>query len=302
MSGYQLDDSANPIFSRGPLLVVKLTLVGLVSCGLMLFGQESRLADGTRDGIATALAPVFWISDIPRQLNTLASHLQSRERLLRENDALQHEHLRLNARLQRLVALEEENRRIRAMLNASKQLHNAVMIAEIQSTSLDPYQHRIRLNRGENDGVFDGQALIDAHGIVGQIIEVTPYSSTAVLISDESQGIPVQINRNGLRTVAHGTGGNRLKLPFLPANSDIQNGDLLVSSGLGGKYPAGYPVAVVESVEHQPGEHFLEIVALPAAQLSHGNEILLVREDQPAPSTAQLLDPDAKPGRVAAIQ
>lgn len=300
MSGYQLDDTARPIFSRGPLLVVKLTLVGLISFGLMLFGKQSPSVDATRDGVAVALTPVFWISDIPRKLNALGTHFHSRERLIEENDALQHEHLRLNARLQRLIALEEENRRIRAMLNSSKQLHNAVQIAEILSTSMDPYQHRIRISRGERDGVADGQALIDAHGIVGQIIEVTPYSSTAVLISDESQGVPVQVNRNGLRTVAHGTGSSRLKLPFLPANSDIQPGDLLVSSGLGGKYPAGYPVAVVESVEHQPGEHFLEISARPAAKLAHGNEILLVQQGLSAPSTAQLLDPEAEPGRVAA--
>lgn len=300
MSGYQFDDNAKPIFSRGPLLVLKLALVGALSAGLMFLGvNESRSLDPLRDGIALALTPVLWISDMPRQLNDLSDHVRSRESLLAENSTLQHEHLRLNARLQRLATLEEENRRMRAMLASSKDIHNAVMLAEIQSTSLDPYQQRIRINRGKVDGVFDGQALIDAHGIMGQVIEVTPYSSTAVLITDESQGVPVEVNRNGLRTVAHGSGSMQLDLPFLPANSDIQKGDLLVSSGLGGKYPPGYPVAYVDSIEHQPGEHFLKIKATPAARILHGREILLVRKDAATPTTAQLIDPAAEPGRVA---
>lgn len=302
MNSNQFDDSAKPIFSRGPLLVLKLALVLLLSGGLMFLDRSSDNLDPLRDGIAVALTPVFWVSDVPRQINGLTDHVKSREDLLAENSSLQHEHLRLNARLQRLIALEEENNRIREMLQSSRQIHQAVMLAEIQSTSLDPYQQRLRINRGREDGVFDGQALIDAHGIMGQILEVTPFSSTAVLITDPSQGIPVQINRNGLRTVAHGDGSAQLDLPFLPANSDIREGDLLVSSGLGGTYPPGYPVAYVESISHEPGEHFLAVRAIPAAKIQHGSEILLVREGQPVPSTAQLLDPAAEPGRVASVK
>ena len=303
MSGYQLDDNSRPIFSRGPLPVLKLSLIALLSASLMWLGhQDSRSLDPLRDVIAVALTPVFWISDIPRQLNGLSDHIQSREDLLARNSSLQHEHLRLNARLQKLVALEQENRRMRRMLASSQRIHNEVMLAEIQSTSLDPYQQRIRLNRGRNDGVFDGQALIDADGIMGQIVEVTPYTATAVLITDASQGIPVEVNRNGLRTVAHGAGTMQMELPFLPVNSDIQESDLLVSSGLGGTYPAGYPVAYVESIEHQPGEHFLTIRAVPVARMLHGSEVLLVRNEAAETSTAQLLDPKAKPGRVASAE
>ncbi len=302
MSDYQFDDHARPIFSRGPLLIVKLSLASLTAAGLMIFAQGNQDLDSARDAISVALAPIFWISDLPRRAHDLGKHFSTREELIVQNDALRHEHLRLNARLQRLVVLEEENRRMRAMLHSTKSVHQAVMIGEIQATSLDPYQQRIRINRGKRDGVFDGQALLDAHGIVGQIIEVTPYSSTAVLITDENQGVPVQVNRNGLRTVVHGNGSAVLQLPFLPANSDIQAGDLLVSSGLGGKYPAGYPVAIIETVEHQPGEHFLKIAASPAARLQHGHEVLLVRQGVPAPSTAQLLDPAATPDHIASAQ
>lgn len=300
MSAYQFEDESRRIFSRGPLLVLKLAvLIGLAG-GLMMLDRQSEQLAPVRDGVAVALTPVMWLSDIPRKIQNMRSHVQSREDLIDTNDDLRHEHLRLNARLQKLMALEAENQRIRALLDSSRQIHNAVMIGEIQSTSLDPYQQRLRINRGKTSGVEEGQPLIDSHGIMGQIIEVTPYSSTAVLITDQSQGVPVQVNRNGLRTVAHGNGSSTLKLPFLPANSDIQVGDLLVSSGLGDRYPAGYPVAVVEKITHFPGEHFLEISAAPAAQLRSGREVLLVRDGVASPTTAELVDPSAKPGRVAA--
>ena len=302
MSAYQFENERRPIFSRGPLLVIKLAILAGLAVGLMHLDRQSDQLAPVRDGVSVALTPVMWLSDIPRKLQNMRSHFQSRENLIDENDNLRHEHLRLNARLQKLLALEAENQRIRSLLGSARQLHNAVMIGEIQSTSLDPYQQRIRVNRGKTDGVEEGQALIDAHGIMGQIIEVTPYSSTAVLITDQSQGVPVQVNRNGLRTVAHGKGSQSLQLPFLPANSDIQVGDLLVSSGLGDRYPAGYPVAIVEKISHQPGEHFLEVSASPAAQLLSGREILLVLDERAKQTTAELVDPAAQPGRVAAVQ
>lgn len=299
MSAYQFDDERRPIFSRGPMLVLKLVLLVALAATLMHFDRGSERLAPLRDGLAIALTPVTWLSDIPRKLQNMREHVRDRESLISENESLRHEHLRLNARLQKLMALEAENQRIRGLLSSSSQIHNAVMIGEIQSTSLDPYQQRLRINLGKTDGVEAGQALIDANGVMGQIIEVTPYNATAVLITDQSQGVPVQINRNGLRTVAHGNGSARLELPFLPANSDIKVGDLLVSSGLGGRYPANYPVAVVQDIKHHPGEHFLEIEATPMAQLLNGREVLLVMDELPAPTTASMLDPEAEPGRVA---
>ena len=285
------------------MLVVKLSVLLALAAGLMIYDkQSSALTDPIRDGLALLLTPVHNLAAIPSTINNWRVHLQSRESLIEDNDSLRHEHLRLNARLQKLLVLEAENQRIRALLDASKQLHDAVIIAEIQANSLDPYRKLIRVNRGRQDGIAEGQALIDANGVMGQVLTVTPYTATAVLITDENQGVPVEINRNGLQTVAHGTGGDRLRLPYLPENSDIEVGDLLVSSGLGGRYPAGYPVAMVEEIRHQPGEHFLEVIALPAASLGHGREVLLVRKGVPAPHTAQLLDPDAEPGRVAAAE
>lgn len=282
--------------------MLKLGVFIGLAAAMLVYDKKSDVVDPLRDALAIALIPIHQIAGLPDRIRGAGIHLQGRESLIAQNDNLRHEHLRLNARLQKLLVLEAENRRIRALLDSAKQIHDAVMIAEIQATSLDPYQQLIRVNRGRNDGIVEGQALIDAHGIIGQVLKVTPYASTAVLITDENQGIPVEINRNGLQTVAHGTGEQRLRLPYLPTNSDITVGDLLVSSGLGGRYPSGYPVAVVEAVHHHPGEHFLEISALPAAQIGKAREVLLVRQGVPATDTAQLLDPTAQPGRVATAE
>jgi rod shape-determining protein MreC len=165
---------------------------------------------------------------------------------------------------------------------------------------LDPYRHRIALNRGEHAGVYPGQALLDADGIVGQVIRVNPLSAEAILISDPSHATPVQLNRNGLRTVALGVGDiARIDLPFLPNSADILVGDLLVSSGLGDAFPAGYPVARVTRVERRPGESFARVEAEPTAALNRTREVLLVWEGGEAPPLESLDAPADGAGVVA---
>jgi rod shape-determining protein MreC len=152
-----------------------------------------------------------------------------------------------------------------------------VQVAEILSVDLDPYRHRIALNRGAHDDVFVGQALLDADGVVGQVTRVDPIGAEAILISDPSHATPVELNRNGLRTVAIGTGDvSRMDLPFLPNSADIRVGDLLVSSGLGEAFPAGYPVARVTRVQRRPGDPFARVEAEPTAALNREREVLLV--------------------------
>ena len=158
-------------------------------------------------------------------------------------------------------------------------LADRVQVAEILSVDLDPYRHRIALNRGGQDGVFVGQALLDAAGVVGQVTRVDALGSEAILISDPSHATPVEVHRNGLRTVAIGTGEvSRMELPFLPNSADIRVGDLLMSSGLGEAFPAGYPVARVKTVDRRPGEPFARIEAEPTAALNREREVLLVWE------------------------
>jgi rod shape-determining protein MreC len=163
-----------------------------------------------------------------------------------------------------------------------------VLIAELKSVNLDPYKHQIVVNKGELHDIYPGQPLLDAKGVMGQIVHAGPYSSTAVLITDTSHAIPVQVNRTGLRTIALGSGAiNRLELPYIPNNADIRPGDLLITSGLGGRFPPGYPVATVTAVQHDPGLTFSQVVATPLAELNRSREVLLVW-----PGVSTTLEPD----------
>jgi rod shape-determining protein MreC len=152
-----------------------------------------------------------------------------------------------------------------------------VRVAELLKVDFDPFSQDIVINKGSRDGVSVGQPIVDAEGVMGQVVHVAPFTSTAMLITDPSHAIPVADNRNGLRAIAMGTGSfNRLDIPNLPRNADIQQGDLLVTSGLGGRFPAGYPVATVERVERNPGQSFAEVSARPIAHLEQSREVLLV--------------------------
>ena len=180
-------------------------------------------------------------------------------------------------RLQRVASLEAENARLRALLDSTARVPDRTLIAEILRADLDRFRHRILINKGDNQNAYAGQALIDARGIVGQITRANPFTSEAILISDAAHATPVEVNRNGLRTIAVGIGdATRLSLPFLPKTADIDVGDLLVSSGLGGVFPTGYPVARVSSIERRPGEAFAKVSAIPTAALDRIKDVLLV--------------------------
>ncbi|HXG29863.1 MAG TPA: rod shape-determining protein MreC, partial [Nevskiales bacterium] len=270
----------SPLFPKGLSIQVKASLFVLLSLTLMFVDQHFGVLRPLRVGLQALSWPVEALAQVPQGLNRLAYNLASRSAILRQNEALQRENLLLSMRLQKLVALEAENRRIRNLLQSARRLDERMLIAEIVATSPDPYRHYLKLNKGSVDGVFIGQALIDAHGIMGQITEVYPLTSVALLITDPNHGIPVEIARNGLRTIAHGEGGGSLSLPYLPSNADIKSGDQLISSGLGGRFPAGYPVGTVTAISHQAGEHFLSISATPAAHMDRGREVLLVWQAQ----------------------
>jgi rod shape-determining protein MreC len=261
---------------------------------MVLDQRESHLLR-IREGLAVVVYPIRAVVDLPFYAWRWGGRsLTERGKLLDENDRLRREQLDLNVRLQRLAALEAENARLRAMMEASARVADRVLVAEILSVDLDPYRHRFAINKGLEDDVYVGQALLDANGVVGQIVRAEPLAAEAVLISDADHALPVTINRNGLRTIAVGTGEpDRLSLPYLTNNADIQPGDLLVSSGLGGAFPAGYPVGTVVSVDRRPGQPFALVSAQPAAALARAREVLLIwkeetdERDNPAPSLAE---------------
>lgn len=266
-----------PLFPKGPGLGLKALALSLLALGALFTDQRSETLIPLRNALAWVLQPIVSAAGLPSALGALAEHLRGRESLLEENVALRESHLLLQSRLQKVDSLEMENRRLRELLSSSAQLEEKVLIAEILSAAQDPYRQQIVLNKGARDGVYKGQALVDAEGVLGQVMRVSSTTSVALLITDPNHGFPVEINRTGLQTIALGRGdGQSLSLPFLPGNADVQVGDLLVSSPLGGRFPTGYPVGKIQELKHQPGEHFMEAIALPAAKLNQGRQALLV--------------------------
>ena len=216
------------------------------------------------------------VDSIKALSNTVISYIE----LQKENQRLKDNQLVNDAKLLKLDALEKENIRLRMLLENSFQLGEQVLIAELLSVKLEPYEHTVIVNKGSRFGVHPRQPVLDANGIVGQVVRALPSSSEVMLITDPDHAIPVEVNRNGLRTIAFGTGqANRLHLPFLAKNADIVPGDLLVTSGLGGGFPPGYPVAVVDKFETRPDKSFANIYATPKAQLETSREFLIVWSD-----------------------
>ena len=250
----------------------------LISILLMYFDHRQHHLDTVRRAIGVAVYPLQLIVDAPVRLwEWLGESTTSRNDLQLEVGRLKAERLLTNARLQRLTALEAENARLRALLDARNKVRDEVRVAEIMAVDANPYRHNLVIDVGSRDGIYDGQALVDADGVVGQVIETGLMTSQALLISDTDHALPVEVNRNGLRTIAVGTGEiDRLELPFLPNNADIRIGDLLVTSGLGGAFPAGYPVAVVSSVTRMPQEPFADVTAKPSAALDQVREVMVI--------------------------
>lgn len=270
--------SDNQHTARGPALGLRFLAVFVLSIVMLVIDHRQHHLDALRQAIAAGVYPLRIVVDAPVSLWEWAgSALTDRQELQLENSRLHAERLLTNARLQRYAALEAENARLRAMLEATKRVTDRVRVAELMSVSANPFRHSIVIDKGTRDGVYNGQSMIDADGVVGQVIKAGLLSSQCVLISDPDHALPVEVNRNGLRTIAVGTGEyDRLDLPFLPNNADIEEGDLLVTSGLGGAFPAGYPVAVVTAVTRVPAEPFASVSAEPATELNQVREVMLV--------------------------
>ncbi len=286
--------TSSPLFPRGPGVGARALLVIVLALGVWFADQRGLpILAAIRGSIDWVLQPLHWVGNMPGDLVEAGGELKNYRELLSENRQLRTSQLAAQARLLKLDALEAENRRIRQLMASSSALDQKVLIAEIIATAQSPYRHQITLNKGAADGVYFGQAIVDAYGVMGQVIRVNPTSSMAILVTDPSHGIPVEINRTGLQTSARGGGDGRvLTLPFLPGNADVKVGDLLVSSGLGGRFPAGYPVGEIFDIRRTTGEHFMEASAYPSARLNQGRQTLLVWSS--APTAA--VDEDAAAG------
>ena len=272
-----------PILGRGPSPGLRLFFFALLSLGLMWLDQRHGYLDGLRHALSMVTYPFQVLVDSPSAgWDWLQESFATRERLSRENAQLRERLRESDLKLMRLADLEQENLRLREMRAATARISERVVVGEILRVDLDPYRHRVVVNKGTRDGAFKGQALLDATGVFGQITRAGAFSSEAILITDAEHAIPVQVNRNGLRALALGTGSlDRMTLPFLPTNADVKVGDLLVSSGLGGVFPAGYPVATITNVDKMAAQTLANVVAKPAATLDRDREVLLVWLNQP---------------------
>lgn len=257
---------------------LQLVLVAACSIGLMAVDHRGQALAPVRSTLVTALTPLQWIAALPEDVVHVVSANVSGTVALRDaNTRLLRETLLLRARLERYQALKAENKQLRALLAAAPRVSTRAIVASVVNVGSAPFARKLVLNRGRSSGVFLGQPVIDAQGIMGQISEVSAFSSQAILITDPDHAIPVQDVRSGQRAMVVGTGAvNRVRVPYLTASADIRAGDLLVSSGLGGVFPPGYPVARVLSVHSDPNEAFLKIEAQPAARLERGRKVLLI--------------------------
>ncbi|MBP5946474.1 MULTISPECIES: rod shape-determining protein MreC [unclassified Pseudomonas] len=270
-----------PLFAKGPSLGVRLLVLAVLSVALMVVDARFDLLKPARKQASLVLMDAYWITDLPGRLwDGIASQFGSRTELVAENEKLKTENLLYQGRMQKLAALTEQNVRLRELLNSSALVNEKVEVAELIGMDPNPFTHRIIINKGERDGVVLGQPVLDARGLMGQVVELMPYTSRVLLLTDTTHSIPVQVNRNGLRAIASGTGNpERLELRHVADTADIKEGDLLVSSGLGQRFPAGYPVATVKEVIHDSGQPFAIVRAVPTAALNRSRYLLLVFSD-----------------------
>ncbi|RMF18355.1 MAG: rod shape-determining protein MreC [Gammaproteobacteria bacterium] len=256
-----------------------------LSVGLLLADHQFRLLDPLKRSLDWLQVPIHGLVNLPGMLwEDVGESVRSREALEEENAALKARLRILEAKTERLVAMTAEVNRLRELLNASRIVENPVAVAEIIGINPDPYLHEVLINKGASDGAYEGQPVLDSSGLMGQITFVGQRFSRALLISDATHAVPVQVNRNGIRGVLVGKGRlDELELVNVPQTADIQEGDLLVTSGLGGRFPAGYPVAVVSHVEHDPSEPYAKVTATPKAELNRTRHVLLVRRTSELP-------------------
>nr|WP_082353983.1 rod shape-determining protein MreC [Marinagarivorans algicola] len=266
------------LFTKGPSLGAKIAVLFVVSAVLVGLFVATPFLQGARDKAVGLAAPFYKFADLPRDIAEWSrTRLISRDELIQKNEALRSELLVHQRKLQQLAFLAAENTRLRQLLNSADNLNHRVLVADLVGVAPDPNIHKVFINRGSDDGVYVGQPVVDATGLIGQVVNVSSNDSVVLLISDTSHAIPVQINRNGVRLIAEGRGSVfELGLRHVPSTLDIKEGDLLVSSGLGDIYPAGYPVATVQKITYDPGRPFAEVVAIPKAQLNRNRHVLLV--------------------------
>jgi len=282
-----------PLFSRGPSATIRMLVLVIASIALMTADHRWKSLEFVRSALSSALYPIQYTIDLPIRLYYWTDEVfSSHQTLLDKNREFEARHLENRVQLQKLGIIEKENARLRRLLSAPPKTTEQFLIAEIIHVDSDPHRQIITLNKGSQHKVYVGQPILDVNGIMGQVIHVSPLTSSAMLITDVSHAIPVQIDRTGLRANAVGTGKiDQLKLRYLQQNVDLNVGDTLITSGLGGTFPPNYPVAIISEIERPIGEQFASIKATPLALLDKTREVLLVWRNTVEQTTEEALTP-----------
>lgn len=272
------------LFAEGTASTLRLIAYLGLAATLMIVDHRAGYLEDLRRLTGVLVEPVYRIAALPADVaRATRTAVVSQDTLAKENRELRDALLLAQARLNRLDALVAQNARLKDLLDAQTSLGLSVQLARLIDVDLDPFRPRVVLNVGASQGVTVGQPVIDAHGIMGQVIEVLGNTSIVMLITDPTHAIPVMVERSGLRTIAYGTGAiDRLELPNIPISADVQVGDRLVTSGLGGRFPAGFPVGEILSISTDSSSLFAAAQARPAAALDRSGDVLLLR-DQPQP-------------------
>ncbi|WP_042013002.1 rod shape-determining protein MreC [Aeromonas fluvialis] len=271
-----------PIFGRGPSLQLRLFLAVIISIAAIVADSRFGVFTHVRVYLSSLVSPLQYMANAPGTLlDTMSTQVQTRADLIEQTKQQEQQLFTLRSRLLKMDHLEHENQRLRELLGSPVHKESRKMVAELLSVDSDPFSHQVLINKGALDGVYNGQAVINDQGVIGQVLHVGSTTSRVLLITDFSHGIPVRVLRNDLRAIAAGSGElDKLELRNLPRNTDIQVGDLLVTSGLGGRFPEGYPVATVTRSEYVEGKPFAQIEAKPLVELDRLRYLLLLWTDK----------------------
>lgn len=281
-----------PIFTRGPSFILRLSIVIACCVGLMIADSQFNLFSSARVYLNSIVSPIQYVADAPQKIfSSFSENIMTRQALVDRNQQLEKDNLHLKADRLLLGQLQSENKQLRQLLNSERQFKYKRMITEVMSLRSDPFTHQLLIDKGALNGVYLGQPVINEQGVVGQVSQVGSTTSRVVLIVDATHGIPVRVQRNDVIAVVHGSGAwDQLKVPFVQSNADIKEGDLLVTSGLGGRFPAGYPVAKISRFDYQEGELYATVTATPVADLDRSRYLLLLWNDDPLADADLTLD------------
>ncbi|MEO6927347.1 MAG: rod shape-determining protein MreC [Rhodanobacter sp.] len=284
-------DDSSPLFAGNAAGTLRLIVYLALAVVLMVLDQRNGWLWRLRSAASAVVEPVYRLAGMPAEgARTLSVAFADRQHLTSENQRLREDLLLANAKLNRMAAVATQNQRLKELLDTQHSLALNVQLARVIGVDLGAYRYRLTLNIGSRDGVKPGQPVIDAHGVMGQVIEVLPHTAVVMLITDPSHAVPVTIARTGLRTVAYGSrDGDQLSLPNLPLAADVRAGDKLLTSGIGGRFPPGFPVGRIDSVAPAATGMFQVALASPAADIDRSTDVLLLHdqaepEGPPAPA------------------